>query len=330
MSRVARLLPLLPLIALVACGGAVDTDGESIETSLGEKNGGYDDQKEAPAFGDPAAEGLPEFGDALAGDEALMTKSAELDGQAGVRRYRVVLLWGRLPFVKDQDPGRERHDWTGNVSLLEDAGAIIHARTIKFDKRDAVESRTATQIGFTSHTRPHVDGLLLDLRLPASAPQRLRFSTTSLTTDLDLALLDHQVGGVFPISDGSGLLFAGYEDIPECRRGLLFGKWKSKPNGKRGRFVGRVVDGDGGDNGWVQGIYGKPKGDARTIFFGKSITKDGDARALLSGTTDDGRAEGRWSAVQASDPLPHGNVEVIASDNGKKGVWFGRFSQCPH
>src|SRR5687768_74202 len=120
MSSPRLLLPvtLLLMTTSVACSGEAPAD-DTLEADLEKKNGGFDERKETPGFGDADARGLPEFGPLLSLGDALAnrpatTPASSADPPANAHRYRVVLLWGRLPF-QDDDRIKDRHAWSGRV-----------------------------------------------------------------------------------------------------------------------------------------------------------------------------------------------------------------------
>ncbi len=290
---------LTACIAATACSSGSDTTAEPtveaqhVESALDEQNGGMDSTDEAVAFADPQVQATPELVDFS--DTTDLTPPA--NPPVELTRLRVMLMWGNLPAVADQQaatpPDAKPVSWSGKISL--DQGAIRVHRTLKFDANDGVAKREKpNEVSFKSTTLPHVDGLLIELLAPSTAS--LHFTTDTLTTDIPLSQLVPTGHGAELVGDGyNGLAVAGYVPTDSgCAEGMLFGHWKNLKNNV-GRFRGRVVTGEGDMLGHVKGIYGHAKKVNKNLFFGKYIDTDGTFKGLFGGTYGLGIFQGQWA-----------------------------------
>ena len=300
-------------------------DPASVQSALEQENGGLDMADEQPAFGDPSvSEAAP-----MDAPPAEMTDAPDADLPA-MRSYRVALTWGHLPQANDAtdiDPAPTATSWSGSISV--DAGAIGVKRVIRFDRFDRLERRTdKAEVSFVSRTLPHVDGLLVQVVVPAAGAQTLHFVTDALTFDIDLAKLAQDGFARKNLGDGfNGVAVAGYADVKGCARGFLAGRWvKRQP--ALGGLRGRVVDGDGELLGHVRGIWGHAPKKNANLFFGKYIAADGQTRGLFGGTYGGGGFKGLWGTVNPSNV---GGLHGVYSDGYEnddgRGVWVARWSE---
>ncbi|MFO0761550.1 MAG: hypothetical protein U0359_34035 [Byssovorax sp.] len=316
-------------LGVIGCNGSTGS-GENIaddEAALELDNGGMTTADEEPAFGDEAVASAESL-DATFADQSDVT--TDIVQKPGASRYRVMLLWGHLPAAHDQvddEVTPSPIDWTGTVSV--DTGAIGVKRTLRFDPKDHLDPRTSpAEVSFVSHTLPAVDGLLLDVALPADGTKVLHFDSAALQTDIDLADLDAKGRGVVPVGDGkNALAFAGYAEPQGCAKGFVFGRWVKKHAGF-GHLRGRVIDGVGDELGHVRGLWGHaPKRD-KNVFFGKFINAEGQFRALFGGTYGDGSFEGLW---KTKDVARVGTIEGRYFDgpdqDDGKGFFVSRWSE---
>jgi len=321
-------------LASVACGGASNAttpeaeNTDQTEAALDQKDGALTDAAESP---DPAFSAVPEFTADLADTEDMTVEAAKLPGATS---YHIALLWGHLPAANDDsdtDADPMPVDWTGAVSV--DGGGIRLVRTLRFDARDSIERpRTdRTKLAFTSHTLPAVDGLFLRVVIPAGGSTLLHFNTSALDTDVDLAQLEANAGGVTPLGDGrNGLAWIGYADRRDCDRGLLFGRW-IKDRARLGELKGRILDGDGATIGAVRGIWGHAKRADKNVFFGKAVGRDGAFEGLFGGEYRGGHAVGRWAAREDDGSTDVGGLQLFYSDGYERGdgrgVFVGRWQE---
>lgn len=326
--HVASLASMFTAIAISGCSGALSPtdDPGQIQAALETENGGMTASAEAPMFGDPAVQELPEFVADYADPQDMTVEAAKI---AGARRYHIAVIWGHLPPAHDADEvdlAPQWADWTGSLSV--DAGAIGLQRALAFDVEDHLLPRKDPQtVAFVSRTLPHVDGLFVSVILPPNASPMLHFRTKSLTTDIDLSTLAAKAGSVTRLDDGrNGMFTIGYED-DGCARGLVFGRWR-KVRPALGGFRGVVMDGQGAAIGHVRGIWGHSMKKNENFFFGKYIEKGGAFRGLLAGKYGLGTFGGVWGTV---DPKNAGIVEGYYSDGYERGdgrgVLLGRWAE---
>jgi len=323
----------IAVFALAGCTVATSPFGNEsdvqIQSALDSENGGLSTSAEPPAFSDPAVSSIEGFIGDGADTQDLTTEAAKVQG---AQRFHLAIVWGHLPPAHDADSTDavpSIMDWTGSVSV--DAGAIGVKRVLRFDIGDRVLARqNAREVDFVSHTLPHVDGLYLDVIVPANASPTLHFKTKSLTTDIDLSSLVAKPGGAVRLEDGrNGMFFVGYKD-DGCAQGLLFGRWR-KDRPALGEFRGVVVDGNGDGIGHIRGIWGHAPKKNANVFFGKYIDRQGQFRGLFGGVYGDGGFEGLWGTV---DPKNVGALEGYYSDGYERGdgrgVFLGRWAEkCP-
>jgi hypothetical protein len=322
---------------LFGCGGAGgakdtgSTDAEdiaSIEAALETENGGMNDAKEKPGFGDEDVLTVSELDDQFADQRDL---TADVAAQSGASKYHVLVLWGNLPRARDQqdtDVEPTPLDWSGSISVA-DGGALGLKRTLAFDDKDSVAERAApNSIAFISHTQPAVDGMLLEVGIPSGGAKTLHFATETLTADIDLSQLSDKGGGVVPLDDKRhGLAFIGFEAVPGVKRGFILGRWV-KIQGGLGKLRGRVIGGDGEEVGHVKGIWGHaPRKDAN-VFFGKFINAAGDFRALFGGKYGDGNLSGRWATADRDNVgVLEGRYFDGRDEADGRGAWLARWTE---
>ena len=323
-STLAIIIASAALVAAPGCNGASQDleDTASIQAALETPNGGFDDSDEAPAFGDAAVLATPELVTTYA--DAVAPPADDPAAKPEAALYHVALVWGHLPPQKPVagEPKPAAIDWSGAVSV--DQGFIKIERTLAFDAKDSVAPRAEPNVvSFTSRTVPAVDGLLLRLAIPAGAVGTLHFATASLSTDIDLAALATDGGGVIPLGDGeNGLAFAGFRDEPGLAKGFVMGRW-SELAADAGHLRGRVFAADGAPLGHVKGIWGHaPKRD-QDLFFGKYIDRDGQWSGLFGGSYGDGSFGGRWGTDEERGKLQG----RYFSAEGARGFFVARWSE---
>lgn len=323
----SKVLCALALASIAAgCAGNGDEVAE-VQAALEQENGGMEMSVEEPGFGDPLVAATPELVADFA-DTTDMTASMA----PSASKYHIMLLWGHLPPAHDADDADVSAtpapiDWSGSVSV--DEGAVGVRRTLRFELHDGLSPRTAPNVvDFRSHTLPRMDGLLLEIAVPEGAATALHVSTASLSTDIDLASLAAQGGGVSRLADGkNGLVWLGYQDEPGIHKGFIMGQW-GKLQAEVGRLRGRVVGGDGAPLGHVKGIWGHAPNKDKDLFFGKFIDHEGNPRGLFGGEYGEGAFAGKW---HTDSPEAQGVMQGRYSDGyvaaDHRGVFLGRWSE---
>ncbi len=323
------LLGAMAMAAVGCVGSETDDDAFTADpAALQSENGGLSTTPEEPSFGDSVMAGLEGFG--AVGTDAVMNESGALPTEtaavppAGARVFRVMAVWGHLPRPNDASPmpatgaPPQVTDWTGSISV--DRGLLSVRRTLGFEQRDTVAPRTDTaRVDFVSHTLPHVDGMVLTVRV-VGAPGVLHMRTVAFTGDLDLSQVDRDAG-VRMLSDGrNGVFYVAYEVRPNCAQGMVFGHWL-RTREHLGVFRGRVYREGQGSIGSVRGIWGhRRNGDG--VFFGKYINGAGQFQGLLGGSYGDGLFQGHWGT---RDPQNRGVITGRYFDGHTQGDGRGAF-----
>jgi hypothetical protein len=316
-----------------ACSANVrEPSTASSSAALDTANGGIDPATaEKASFADPMVEALPLMDGTLAVQVDATDPTTTAATTLGATAYRIALVWGHLPPPHDADAtdvAPQLENWSGSLSVT--AGAIGLKRTIAFDPNDHIDPRVDAQtLSFTSHTLPHVDGVLVRVVIPSGGSPTLHFATSALTTDIDLSKLATGVGGAQRLADGAeGLAWVGFPE-DGCARGFVHGRWiKDAP--AIGRLAGVVSDRDGNRIGNVRGLWGHAAKRDADVWFAKYIGAAGEARGLAFGRYGDGTFDGLWGAADEEHTVGVGTTEGFYSDafdtNGR-GVWLGRWSE---
>ena len=163
---------MLTAVAMIAAftgcskNPAEPTVSGSTGLNLNTPTGGYTSSNEAPGFGDPSLD--PSANDEKPFADPLQS-SAQIDSMqsnSAVDWYHFRALWGHL---RKDTAETEISDWSG--SLLISRGALVVRRVIKFEDNDTILPRTdRRKVEWTSHTRPHHDGIAVDIFVPRPRP----------------------------------------------------------------------------------------------------------------------------------------------------------------
>jgi hypothetical protein len=300
MTKTIRTLSMCCAICAAAMltGCAADEiptdDAAALTEALELENGGFDDSDAEPMFGleaELAAAGLDE--EPVAVEDPILINGPDGVPPEGVEAATVLVLWGQIRVDPDQEAPRR---WDGQISTT--GGALVVRRTLRFEaETDALLPRTEREsVAFTSVTRPHRDGLLLDVVLApeATVPQDLVVSLDGLD-DIVIAGADLVAGyhELVPVDDtGNAVLIASVPRGP-CVDGMLVGVWNRVVGDRLGTFHGRWQGAEGELQGHLRGIYGVNRAGA-PVFYGKYISTDGAFQGFLRGEYGDGRFTGRW------------------------------------
>ncbi|MEK7774497.1 MAG: hypothetical protein AAB305_01255 [Candidatus Zixiibacteriota bacterium] len=324
-------LILLAVVSLVGCSkNATEPAPQDSSNILNESNGGFTTTSEAPGFGDPLltidAAGEVEYADPFA--TASDVDSQLVHPMAGV--YHIRILWGHLEFDSTE---LDVTDWSG--SLTSTRGCEVLRRVIRFEEGDVILPRTdRKRIEWVSHTRPHNDGIAVDLVIPppkpiidteyvwiidsvlgdssyevnidTAWPQPLPVNVTfqtgpySRTFSLEeLARLDT----IVTLEDGNEVSFTAFKfERFDCPKGFLGGRWGNDDSGN-GVFAGTWIDRNG-PSGHVRGRWGTNDA-GENVFFGKWISENGEFEGLL---------RGKW--------MPHPNEHADSTAFEHAGGWF--------
>ncbi len=316
------LIALVLMWAITGCDNtsAPGVDNDELMTreqtvDLDDEYGGFNLADEPPNFNDPmlAADYGP---DADAEFDDPMENDVEVND---IRRHKrphryLMITWGNLD--ADSSIGFVT-DWTGGLSV--NNGVVLLKRTIRFDAHDEILPRISRdRIEWISHTKPHFDGVLVELHktvrrdttsndslatVEVDEPLSVTFRTGPLTVTIQEEDL-RDLHRVVTIDDaGNAVAFNTITVYPdECPNGFLAGQWRNVNDRPGGIFGGKWISHNGVHMGYLRGVYG-PNSRGEKVFFGKWITQGGRFQGLLRGH------------YQASDERPGGTFE---------GVWLSR------
>lgn len=205
--------------------------------------------------------------------------------------YSLLIRWGQLTGI-NRDVS-DATDWSGTFSA--NVGTLSVMKKVAFDKNDELLSRTDPKIiGFTSHTKPHFDGLRVryevcdaDKALLGSGEEAsLTFGapgasmTKSYNVD-ELADLNDLVENVNSHGDRFHALSVKKSDL--CQ-GTVEGRWIER-NDQYGIFKGIVVSTNGLPVGYVRGFFGQRDGEKKLVA--KMISSIGHFGGIIQGSYDD-------------------------------------------
>ena len=331
-SSITKILLSLPLLA-VACGGEGERASTPPADPIATSYGGLTLEDEAPAFGD-ADLGNPAVSaaDAPVVDPVLDARTPPADA----RRVRVLVAWG---YLQPRPDAATEVDWSGSITAEHAVVRVL--RRVRFEAESDLVLRPrddAARVSFESTTRPHMDGLLLEVITapalnPEKAPVTLTFASAPITDTLTLEpdMRGHKVVSV----DDAGHVLAYALVRPDrdaCREGMLRGEWRITPGqGDRphGVLRGRWTSGDGELAGFVKGVFGRRE-NGKQVLFAKVADREGHFLGLLAGRYEDGRFAGRYLGRKDAQGRPeirgraHGRFEDRGDDGA--GHFLGRWA----
>ncbi len=139
-------------------------------------------------------------------------------------------------------------DWTGGLKV--DSGTAQLQHLIFFERRDFPKpSEDPTQVLWTSHTRPHFDGVVVRVQ-PGAATDVVHLTTASFSKDLPVSQLAAGIDQRFDVdTQGHQLTVSAIPDLG-CG-GFAFGYEKPAREGWLG-FAGLLTDEAGNNQGVVR------------------------------------------------------------------------------
>ncbi len=309
--------------------------------------GGYNLADEAPAFGDPVLTTAFDDANDVEVDDPMAHDPGVVDivRHPHARRY-LMITWGNLRADTSIDFVT---DWSGSLSV--DNGVVLVRRLVAWDAHDELLPRTRRdQVAWISHTKPHFDGMIVELhpRIPprdstmmdttatdTSGCHRPPLSVTFATAPLTVTFTGDELVDlheVIPVDDaGNAVAFNTITVEPgRCAGGFLGGRWENVPDRVGGRFRGKWISYNGAHMGYLRGVYGV-NSQGRAVFFGKWINRGGQFQGLLRGTW--GQADGRPGGWFAGEWLNRGlhvrgelrGVWRLADDGSGHGAFRGRW-----
>lgn len=336
-------LPIALSLALAGCGSVVaDPESpEGVAQAVEASYGGETPTDEQPAFGDPTMT-APAF---QTEDRAVADMTTDRPELRDARHVRVAVLWG---YPRPRPEATEAVNWSGNFSVTNAGLRVIN--TIKFEQDDVViRPRTDIHVvEFESQTKPHADGLLLDVVIapvlnPDKGPIVLTMNTAPFTGSLTIEP-GMRLSRVVPVDD-AGHVVAYHVIRPDgdgCAEGFFRGRWQTVSDlggGKLGVLKGRFAASDGRLRGHLRGVFGVRE-DGKQVWFAKVIDREGKLIGLVAGRWADGKLGGLFLAkndagekivkgmlrgVYFEAPATTSTDAATAATTG--GGFFGRYSE---
>ena len=317
-------------LSLAACNGTSDTssDPEAIANDLATSYGGVTASPAPEIAADPEATAV--FADpTLAAGDAMGDERAAL---ADARRVRILVAWG---YLRPHPEATEVVDWSGSLTVTNAALRLVRPARFETATDHVILPRTDIHsIEFVSMTRPHWDGLVVDVILapdlnPGGDPVILTFD--SPVTNASLTIEEGMRRTVVTTVDNAGHKLAFHVIRPDhdrCAEGFLLGRWEvlASPAGHEiGTFFGRFIGSGGEVRGVVRGLFGQRRNGAQ-LFFGKIVNRSGDFLGLVAGRYGDGKFGGR---LIGGDRTVEGAVHGVYADrdNDGDGFFAGRWSE---
>lgn len=194
--------------------------------------------------------------------------------------YYVRVMWGNLVLDSDVESAV---DYSGTIAI--DDGLIVIERTILFDNWDTeIDTREdPTYVAWSSHTRPHFDGLLLRVEpgVSADADNSLRLIIGPYVRDIALADLASLVS-LEPSGAGDDqVAIAAYRQT-EAEAGFVDGRWRDLVEREGGVAKAKWETGPGELLGHLRCRY-LPESETGGVVRGKAIDADGNFEAMLEG-----------------------------------------------
>jgi hypothetical protein len=331
MRNAPSLALTLSLAALLGACGSPEVETatpDELDQALSSSYGGEIATDEAPAFGDP----LLAAGELRLEDAAVADATTERPDLDGARRVRIALIWG---YPRPHPDATEVVDWSGTITVANAALRVVS--TLRFEERSDVILRPRTDIhtvAFESQTKPHADGLLLEVVMaerlnPEHRPVTLTFSSavveSTLTIEAGMAL-----SGVQTVDDAGHVL--AYHvirpDADGCAQGTLRGRWQAagEVDGRvLGRLAGRFFTAEGRVRGHLRGVYGVRE-NGNQVWFAKVINAEGQFLGIIAGRWGEGKFAG---LVLGRDEIVKGVVrgQYFEADVGGAGGFMGRWSE---
>ena len=278
---------------LFAAVVVADESPEELDRLLAASFGGQDEDDVPPAFGDPDLL-TPAF---QAADRRVFDRALPFSTRRGVVNVRIAIVWG---FLAPHPDASEAIDWSGRIAVT-NAGLRV-LRRLTFEE-PAVVLRPRTDVHvveFESQTRPHADGLLLDVVLapslnPGGGPVTLTFDTPPYTETLVIepGMRRSHIAQV----DAAGHV-AAYQiirpDTRQCSEGIFRGLWRTTrtPDDREvGLLKARFATDDGRLQGHLRGVLGMRQNGRQSLFV-LMMDNGGQFYSLIAGRYGDGKFAG--------------------------------------
>ncbi len=303
LKKLSAALAISMLIVAGCSKTPTTSDTSNDNADLAAQFGGYTAAPESPQFAD---DGLTEMAASEASANDPMQSNGEINGWhqlPGAGVYHLRFVWGHLTFDSTVATPTV---WDGSLST--NRGALVAKRILRFEDGDFVKPRVDRRvIEWVSKTRPHHDGLAIDLVVPPVRPTidttyvidstgtdtsmvidtvrpepvRVRFETAPFTIELSERQLA-QLDTVIDLGDGLSVSINSVRHLAQrCPRGILAGQFGLNDSGL---YVlrGMWLDPRGFAAGSFRGHLGEDSLGNKT-FFGKWIDVSGNFEGLLRG-----------------------------------------------
>ena len=183
------------------------------------------------------------------------------------------LSWG---YLAGDFRARNWIDWTGGVKV--DSGTAQLEHLIFFERKDFPKaSDDPTQVLWTSHTRPHFDGVVVKIQ-PGAATDVVHLTTASFSKDLDLAALTAGIDQRFDVDTQGHQISISSIPNSGCG-GFAFGYERPAREGWLG-FAGLLTDESGNNQGIVRFRADGEVIKARLIGKDNAVLAEGDGKLV--------------------------------------------------
>lgn len=312
------------LFAVVA---VADEDPAELDRLLAASFGGQDENAVPPAFADPDLL-TPAFQSA---DRRVFDRTLPFGMRRGVVQVRVAILWG---FLAPRPNAAETIDWSGRISVANAGLRVLRRLTIE-DSTVVVQPRTDVHsVEFESTTRPHADGLLLDVILapslnPGGGPVTLTFDTAPFaeTIAIQPGMRRSRIVQVDDVGHVVAYQFVR-PDVRQCSEGIFRGLWRTlrTPDDREvGLLKARFATDDGRLQGHLRGVLGVRQ-NGHQVFYAKMADSGGQFYALISGRYGDGKFAGLLlGRSHEVEGLVRGRF--VDGDGDQDGGFVARYSQ---
>ena len=306
---------VISVAALLAagCGTFFPDENDGKEDPELAAYGGYTTADEEPGFGDPVLVARHPEDTPYNDDLASSPEVSNAANHGGAKFYMVRIVWGNIdnPDTSETEGPCGVTDWSGSADV--EGGVLIVRSLIRFEPEDRIvrPRRGSKGVDWISHTRNHVDGLLLQIiDVPDPRHKEIANSIT-ITTPFytgeipfdSLATLNQVI--TYDECNKISLVGTAVERV-RCPRGFLEGVWISETD-TSGHFEGAWIGDEGSLTGLVEGRYGVR--DSVQVLYGKWITPTGEFGGLLKGT---------WGL---SDDDEEDEIDEAAPSGYFEGVW---------
>ena len=282
-------------MVLGACDEAADEpiaqtadDLEFGQFALEADNAGFTEEG-AEEDGEDSMEGFFAEDETAEAEEDVIEKDEEVDAAEaeiklagkGAAVYRVKIVWGQFPAAPNLVYITE---WKGAVAAV--GGKVFLRRLVLFENKvqdKALPCKGHKCVLINTHTRPHRDGVVLTVVVPAKniANFKLAIKFKGLYQRLLTAADLEQMADVDLVDEIGNKVAIKSHKVDLNPMGFMHGFWK-RLNKKGGIFAGKFKTVNGDVAGKLAGLWGKRKNGNR-VLFGMYLDKDGGFKGIIKG-----------------------------------------------